>query len=289
MGNKWLYLVVAGGLGVSVGLVPSLAAGDAAPMNGSFTAVDYSWNAAGGGHQVTIAQGGAVSFGYPTGFSAHNADFGGGPQPTSCHQTAGPSSGTVPPVPHRPTSAGWTGTCTFNTAGTYTFHCDLHPFMTGTIVVEGPGGTTTGNPPPTTTGQPPSTPTQPPSPPTPPPSTPTTTQATPSPPAATAAVSLGHRQHGHKIAGSVQVPAGYAGGSLEVDVLASARALGLRPHGNVRLGRLLRRALADGRERFAVSLHGLRGHRRLRLTVQVRVTSPQGASSSARFSVLLTP
>ena len=282
MGKKWLYLLVAGALGVSVGLVPSLAAGDSAPMNGSFTAVDYSWNATGGGHQVTIAQGGTVSFGYPTGSSAHNADFGGGSQPTSCDQTAGPSSGTVPPVPHKPTLAGWTGTYTFNTAGTYTFHCDLHPFMTGTIVVEGPGGTTTGNPPTTTTEQPPTTTTQPPT---------TTTQppTTPSPPAATASVSVGHRQHGHKVAGSVQVPAAYAGGSLEVDVLVSARALGLRQHGSVRVGHLARRSLADGRQQFAVTLRGLRGHRHLTLTVQVQVKSPQGPSSSARFRVLLAP
>jgi hypothetical protein len=23
----------------------------------------------------------------------------------------------------------WTGSCTFNTPGTYTFHCDLHTFV----------------------------------------------------------------------------------------------------------------------------------------------------------------
>jgi plastocyanin len=109
------------------------------PTSASFTASDFQWDAAGGGHTVTIAQGGTVDFGYPVGSSDHNADFGSGAAPTSCSQNAGASSGTVPPLPHNPTPAGWSGDCTFNTLGRYTFHCDLHPFMTGTVVVEGDG------------------------------------------------------------------------------------------------------------------------------------------------------
>ncbi|MBV8430967.1 MAG: hypothetical protein JO244_07395, partial [Solirubrobacterales bacterium] len=141
--NKLYLLVLVAIPGAAASVLPSFAAGDSPPASASFSAVDFAWNASGGGNQVTIAQGGTVSFGYPGGASRHNVDFSGGAFPTSCSQTAGASSGAVPPLPNQPTAPGWTGSCTFSTPGTYTFHCDLHPFMTGTIVVEAPGETTT--------------------------------------------------------------------------------------------------------------------------------------------------
>ena len=38
------------------------------------------------------------------------------------------------------TSGGGTATVTFNTAGTFAYHCTIHPSMTGTVVVGSAGG-----------------------------------------------------------------------------------------------------------------------------------------------------
>jgi plastocyanin len=114
-------------------------------MTASFTAADNSWTVTGtGSHTATIAAGGVVTFSYPTGNRHHNADFAAGPAPSSCTQTAGPSSGPVPPLPAAGTSPGWSGTCTFSAAGSYTFFCDVHPDMVGTVevVAPAPPGTT---------------------------------------------------------------------------------------------------------------------------------------------------
>jgi plastocyanin len=42
-------------------------------------------------------------------------------------------------------ATGASGSITFSTAGTFPYHCDIHPTMTGTVVVQGAGG----SPPPT--------------------------------------------------------------------------------------------------------------------------------------------
>ena len=41
----------------------------------------------------------------------------------------------APPLPSFAEPPGWAGSCTFNTAGTYTFYCNVHNQMTGTVVV----------------------------------------------------------------------------------------------------------------------------------------------------------
>ena len=299
VGVRKLYLILAGLLGVASAVVPSLAAGDPA-ASASFTAVDYSWNAGGGGHQVTIAPGGTVSFGYPSGVSQHNADFGAGSQPTSCTQSAGTNGGAVPPLPHSPTAPGWSGSCTFNTPGTYSFHCDLHPSMVGTIVVQAPG-TTTGT---TTITTGPTSPE---------PTIPTTGggggyggggyggsgggsgsgghTGGGGPPARTASVAS--RQRGFNVRGSVVVNPAGAGGQLEVDVFTASRGLSARSL-LVRVGRLVRREIASGRQRFTVPLNAtarraLRRHGRLGLSVTVIVRSPSNATRTTRTSVVLRP
>ena len=123
------------------------------PTTASFEAEDYDWHVAGGNATaVTVAKGATVTFSYPTGSSGHNADFTSG-TPTSCTQTAGASSGSVPPLPNSPTGDGWAGNCTFDTPGIYRFVCDAHSSMRGTITVANEDGslptTTTGT---TTTG-----------------------------------------------------------------------------------------------------------------------------------------
>jgi plastocyanin len=276
MVGRKLRLVLAGILGGALAIVPGLATGDASP-SASFTAVDFAWNASGGGNQVTIPQGGTVSFAYPSGASTHNADFSGGRPPTSCSQTTGASSGSVPPLPAQPTAAGWSGTCTFDTPGTYTFHCDLHPFMTGTIVVPGAGTTTT-----TTT----TTTTSTTSPPTTTATTTTTSPAAPTPPT----ISISHRQRGAAVAGVVKIAGSDGSEPLEVDLLVPAHALGLHGHGLLRVGRLVRRQLTPGTSRFSILLSG-RARRALRerrgLTVTVKVVV--GVLRPRTFTVLLRP
>lgn len=279
-----LYVPLAGALGVLAGAIPTLAAGDSPPSTASFTAVDYAWEANGGpGTQATIAPGGTVSFSYPSGMTFHNAHFDTA-QPSSCRQTTGANSGSVPPLPHMPTGPGWSGDCTFNTPGTYTFHCDQHPFMTGTLVVGNGGGTTstgttstgtsTGSPPPTTT--------------------PSGSGGSPLAGPAGRAVVIGAHQRGKLVRGSVTVSAAGAGGRLDVRLFASASALGGHRHGPVLAGHLVRRGLHAGRLRFAVALNAaarraLRAHKRLKLTVRVTVTSPRSVRASATRTVLLRP
>jgi hypothetical protein len=275
--GKYLAAAVAALLGLAVAVLPGLAAGS--PANtGAFTAVDYAWNAGGGGHSVTIAQGGTVSFSYPSGASVHNAAFDSA-QPTSCTQTAGTSTGKVPPLPNPAAAPGWSGSCTFNTPGTYTFHCQIHPNMIGTVVVQA-SGTTTGT---TTT---PST------------TTTTTTSATPahSPSSPLAgsqakAISIAAVQHGPAVRGSVKVSRAGAGGSLTVDAFAPARSLRGKGHGLVRAAHVARSPLRAGVNRFAAMLTAAARravrHHKLALSVAVTVRSPAGAKASAKRAVLL--
>jgi plastocyanin len=265
-----LSLPTVGALGAAIAVLPSLAAGSSPPTTASFKAFDFGWSANGGtATKATIAQGGTVTFSYPSGISEHNADFGKGPKPSSCAQTAGPSSGSVPPLPRSPTGAGWTGTCTFNTPGTYTFHCDLHTFMTATVVVAGSGSTTG-----TTT---------------------TTTPAGGSPLAGkpSRAISVPPKQRGTILRGSAKVSSAGAGGRLEVDLSASARSLGRRGSGLVRVGRLTRTGIKAGTVRFAVSLDAAakraqRHHSPLKIVVRVVVRSPGGTTGSLTRDVLIS-
>ena len=305
MNPQRLALALAGLLGAAIAVVPSIATGDPS-STGSFTGIDDAWQANGGpGNSATIAQGGTVTFSYPSGFSEHNADFGGGSQPTSCTQAAGPNSGSVPPLPHQQTGPGWSGTCTFNTPGTYTFHCDLHAFMTGTITVEAPGSTTigtttagttstgttttgagttgtttTGT---TTTGTTTGTATTSTTTTSVPPPTEPTIPITPSPPSSpVSAIEVAATQRGSTVHGSVNVSQSGAGGRLEVDLLS----------GEQRVGRLVRTRLRAGTLRFSVPLgvttsRTLRRHRRLTLTVQVIVRSSTGATARAARRVTL--
>ena len=288
---------VAGVLGVAAAIVPSLASGSSPPASASFTAIDDAWEANGSptSTQVTIAQGGTITFSYPSGGTQHNADFGSGPAPSGCTQTAGPSSGAVPPLPHSQTSPGWSGSCTFNTPGTYTFHCDLHSFMTGTIVVQAPGSSTTTAPPPTTqtgttttTPQPTTTATTPPTPP-----SGGSGQSTGSPLAGTAAsaISVPARQRGHLVRGSARIAEAGAGGKLEVDLFAGASALARRGRGLLRVGRAVLSPLTPGTARFsapldAVANRALRRHA-LMLTVVVTVRSRGGRAASVTRTIAL--
>lgn len=126
---------------VHAGAQPGATA-DNPPSTASFTAVDYAWNVTGTNQaSVTIATGGTVTFGYPTGASFHNVDFSTPPAAPICMRTDGKTDAKGnPPLPRNPAGPGWTGQCTFNTAGTYNFTCDAHPTqMQATIIVQDAG------------------------------------------------------------------------------------------------------------------------------------------------------
>lgn len=291
--------------GVATAVVlPAMAPGDAPPTAASFTAQDFAWNATGGStHSVTIAEGGTVDFGYPSGASSHNADFSGGPAPSSCTQTAGADSGPVPPLPAVPTGRGWSGSCRFDVPGTYRFHCDLHPtLMTGTIEVVDPNA-----PPPTTTATTPTTTTRPR---TPPPTTTTPPGGTTTPPGSGGAggtepggggtgssgggatsgrlrVRVAHRQRGAVVHGTVTTPA--ARWRVVVTALASNRAFARhRPRHihDVRVASQRARSDASGRAPFALRLSASAQaalHRRGRLAVELRIAAtPAGGGAATR-------
>jgi len=305
MRARMRYLPLVALAGLLAGFLPGLAAGVTAPSTASFTARDLSWEVTGtAAHQATIAMGGTVSFAYPSGASAHNADFGAS-APSACTQTAGASSGAVPPLPASATGPGWTGTCTFTTAGTYTFHCDLHPSMTGTVVVVDPDApppsttTTTGSPspPPTTTG---TTNPDPAPPATTPATTPVSTTLSPStlptggttapPPAADGVPSrtpttltVARRQRGTHLRGSVAIG---RPGRLTIELLAT---LGARRE---TIGRAPARTVPVGARRFSITI-GARAQRALRrrghLTVTVRATLVRpGGSTPLRDTATVT-
>jgi plastocyanin len=107
---------------------------------------------------VTVSAGGAVTFSYPAGANSHNVKFDD-PQP-ACELTKEVPDTVplpVPPLPGYPQPAGWEGTCTFAAAGTYSFVCQAHPDMHGTVVVE-PSDEPTPSPSPTATATPSPTP-----------------------------------------------------------------------------------------------------------------------------------
>ena len=258
--------------GAAAALAVSGSVGAAAPSTASFTAVDSSptdhhWFVSGSTDTTaTIAAGGTVTFGYPAGGSTHNVDFDAA-QPSSCTQTAGQNRGGVPPLPASPLGPPWSGTCTFNAPGSYTFHCDLHKSMTGTVVVEaGTSTTSTGS---STTGTSTSG---------------TSMSALPSP-----RVSVSRRQRGTVVRGSVTTPAGPS--RIVVTAFVTNRALGKHraKHAlRVRVGSQTKRSTGTGKTTFAVKLSAAARralHRRHRLAVSLLiVVTPQGGPAVAKMA-----
>jgi plastocyanin len=313
--RSWIGMAAAAAA-IGACAIPALATGDGAlPSSAAFSATDFSWHVSGGSAtHVQIAVGGTVAFDYPVGSSAHNADFGAGPHPSTCTQLGGASSGAVPPLPHAPTAPGWSGSCTFATAGTYAFHCDLHPSMNGTIVVGeaaappppppppgpgtgggGGGATTPSGAPPPPTGGPTPTPTPP-------------AGGTPTPPATggggagapaplpgnagrgSAAllgrVQLARAQRGTRVRGTVAL------GAARVRLVVELRGrLGAR---TVVLGRLTRPSAGPGRVAVSVALNtagrrALRHARRLALTVRIVATPRSGRALTRSVAITLRP
>jgi plastocyanin len=250
---------LAAGTAAAYAVCGPAAVGASAPNSATVTAVDFDWSMPGAtDYTDTIAAGGTVTFSYPAGVAIHNVDFTGG-GPTACTQTAGAAVGPVSPLPAAPEAPGWSGTCRFDTPGTFQFVCDNHNYMKGTIVVEGRATTTTTTSTSTTAGASTAPAGQAPGP----------GSATPggsSSPAAGPRVSVAHRQHGAVLRGTVTTPAGRS----QITVTAYRSGHGAR----VRSGSLRKRSTGTGATAFAVRLDAaaqralLRAHR---LIVDLRV------------------
>jgi plastocyanin len=313
MKRRFLLMGLAGVVGALIATLPILTASAAPtlPMTASITTSDFMFSAADGTSTVNIATGGTVNFSYPTGSSEHNVDFGNGPQPTSCTLNGADQA---PPIPAAATAPGWSGSCTFNTPGTYTFHCDKHTFMTGTVVVGGDATTTTtdtgtqtqpggGG---TTTGTGPTTTTMPMNMPMPMPSpggsttttkTGTSSKPAPSPLAGSAgkSIEIATIQKGNQVRGTVKVSAAGRGGHVIITVLASRSGL---KHGSahgkqlVTLGSKRLNGLRAGTTKFTVTVGGtgrkaLTSYRRLATIVDVKVAAAKSQTVTYSKSVVL--
>ncbi len=251
---------LAAGTAAAYAVCGPAAVGASAPSTAAVTAVDFDWSMPGAtDYTATIAAGGSVSFSYPAGVSIHNVDFTGG-GPTACTQTAGATVGPVSPLPAVPEAPGWSGTCRFDTPGTYLFVCDNHNYMKGTIVVEGHGTTTTATGSSTTATGTSTAPAD---------QTPGAGSSTPggsSSPSARPRVSVAHRQRGAVLRGTVTTPAGRS----QIRVTAYLSGHGSR----TRIGSQTKRSKGTGTTAFAVKLDPagrralLRAHR---LAVDLRV------------------
>ena len=95
---------------------PTPATSPAAASNGTANAAVTVQGFAFGPNNVTIAVGGTVTWTFADGQVAHNVTFDDGNA--------------------SPTMASGSWSRTFPKAGTYTYHCSIHPNMTGTVTVQ---------------------------------------------------------------------------------------------------------------------------------------------------------
>ncbi|HTR72856.1 MAG TPA: hypothetical protein VMG80_04600 [Solirubrobacteraceae bacterium] len=309
------YLPVAAVLGAGVAIVPALAdAPSEAKLEVNENCVVNSWPCwatPGSGakpapaSKIAIAVGGEVKFTDNTSTKANIAWTGTVP---TC------SSGV--PVNPNPPQAPWEGTCRFEQPGTYTFESSTlfnggpgENYTKYEIVAEAGGAgtntdtTTSTRPKTTTTTTAPTSPT-----------TKTTTTAPTSPTTKTTtttpttrselsygsllqggakALELAGSQHGSTVRGSIEVSEADSGGRLEVGLFAAAASLAKARHTEqVRVGRLTRFPLKTGSVSFSVPLSArgkavLRRHRRLALTVKLKLTPLHGAAVTVTRGVVV--
>lgn len=259
--------------------IPALARAQQPDPADSFVARDLPdvdggghWDA-GGDHassSLAITTGGTVGFSYPTGGTSHHTVVFTSDQSPTC--TGLPATGN-PFVNGRP---GWSGSCRFDSPGTYTFVCELHPAMTGKVTVTDPAA-------PTPTAPPGATPTPPPG----PYATPTPT-AEPPQSSLRGAVKLAARQRGTHVRGSVKVRTARS----RLTIAVSARLPARRKAAVV--GRWHRTPSRAGRVTFSVPLTttgraALAKQRRLPLTVVVTLAPPGGHKLTRTLHITLRP
>jgi plastocyanin len=269
--------VLAIGAIVAVGMFVGAPAAGAQGQSASFVAGDDFWTrTAGVGSSATnalIFTGGTVSFSDPPGsVRPHNVDFTGGSDPSSCTG-----------IPASPSNTGWNGSCSFNSPGSFSFVCEAHSNMTGTVdVVDPPPGGNPPPPPPGGGGNPPSggggsggdpggSPTQP----------------------GAAKISFARKQTGTRLRGSVTAP---ADAKIVVTAFVSNRYLSTkRPERikKVRVGSQTKRSTGS-KVNFAVKLkaaarRALKNRGKLPVSLRITVTPPGGQATTKTAKVTLRP
>jgi plastocyanin len=252
------YVPLAAALGVAGASLPAVASSETSPTVEAVNQglYSHSWSPS----QAAVTAGGVVTFRNSTAVP-HGVEWVGGPAKPEC------SSGVPVGTTTAASGTGWSGTCTFAQAGTYTFYCTVHgPEMTGTITVSASGGTTTAMTMPTSTSPPVATT----------PSAPTAPAEPVSRSPLVGGLSLRADGRGRSVKGSLEIAKSGAGGRLEIDLLASGASLG-KTGGSARLriGSLRRGSVAAGRVPFVVQLDARARRaleRRRRLAVVVKLT-----------------
>src|SRR6266511_577819 len=133
MGKSVAVLTAAGAVGVLAVAIPALAADQSVTAGPDAAFVPQT---------VTVNVADTVTWDH-SGPLAHNVDF---------------DNGTYT-MPATPSTDAWHVERTFNTPGSFTYHCDLHATMTGTVVVVDPSATATPTSSPTQSPTPGGTPT----------------------------------------------------------------------------------------------------------------------------------
>jgi plastocyanin len=288
--RRALTLGVAGVLGAGVVALPAMAGSEATPTieavneGGGIYGEKHRWSPA----QATVGVDGTLTFSNPTEVR-HGVEWVSGPKP-SCSEGV--------PVGNTEAAAGtkWSGTCTFTTAGVYTFYCTVHgAAMAGTVTV-GAGGEVSTTTTTSTSSAPPST-TSAAAPPTEPsagqPLTGAGGLASPLIGSAAQAIKLRAGPGGASVRASVNLAAAGAGARLEIDLLARGSELaGFTALARVRVGHLLRSSLSAGLDAFTISLdararHALRAHGHLLLSIVVTLTPLHGSTVRLQRSVAL--
>lgn len=268
-------LFVAALLGSAVVVLPALASSEPPSISAYNEPGIYglhSWMPA----TATIAPGGVVKFTNPYSETPHGLKFTGGTAGTA------PSCTGIPAAAGEPSGAiDWSGECTFNASGTYTFVCTVHAEMRGTVTVS-PGGSTTV----TTT--------------TPLPMAPGATGPGGSPGTAGSpfaggshALRLAASQHGSSVHGAIDVSSVGTGGRLEIALFASGASLAaVHRSPRVRIGRYVRSSLYAGAASFVVGLNAraraaLHRHGHLAVTVRIVLKPVAGAAGVVTKNVVL--
>lgn len=269
MGRRWSYLPLVALLGAAAAVLPGIAASESLPIEAVDEGLYYHhWS----NPVQTVIAGESVKFANPYATVPHGLKFTGGPATPAC-------SGIPAAATEESGATSWHGECSFASPGTYTFICTVHPVeMKGTITVNANGTTTL------TTTTPASTPTM---------SAPNEPPV--SNPPLIGSLSLRASQSGGTVKGALVVSKAGAGDELEIDVLASSAAL-MKAHApkRIRVGRLVRSSVAEGRLPFSIRLssharRALARRHRLALTVRIVLTPAYGETITLRRAVVEHP
>jgi len=285
--RRRVALVAAAVLGGATAVLPALAGSETIPaieavnVGGGIYGEEHHWFPG----QVAIAVGGTVSLSNPTEVKhgVYWVGGAGGSSTPSC--TAGVPVGTGVAA----SGVKWSGSCTFGTAGVYTFYCTVHGAAMTARVIVGEVATT-----PTTTG---TTTTSPATGSTGTSDVPSTGQAG-APPNSSAtssspfngslakAIRFAPGARPGTIRGSVALSASAGGGSLKVDLLLRRRSR------LARVGGIVRSKLRAGAVSFTLSLsasaaRSLRSRHRLVMTVKLVLTPLHGAAVHVTRNLVL--